>query len=167
MGPSSREREPICVPGSRGNGTAHAPGAQRFLHGSDAFPLSATGEVKSSTVPPLPSQLVRKVPGCRPLGLELGTDPYRIPGAWIPEEGAGGTLCWDWKTRWLPGQRSEPCLHCRVDVVRHHGETGQGWSAHRCSDGYGRSGKKSPSSDQFVVDIDFWKIKNISGRGEA
>ena len=67
---------------------------------------------------------------------------------------------------WLPGHRVECLLHCRVDVVRHHGETGQGWSAHFCSDGCGRSGAKSPSSDQFVADIDFQKIKGISARGE-
>ena len=98
----------------------------------------------------------------------MGTDPYCIPGAWAPEEALGARLAGAGKplARWLPGQRSERHLHCRVDVVRHHGETGQGWSAHCCSDGYGRSGKKSPSSDQFVFDIDFRKIKEISGRGE-
>ena len=62
------------------------------------LPVSAIGGAESSSVPPVALQLVRKIPGCRPLGLELSTDPYRIPGAWVPEEGVGGTPCWSWKT---------------------------------------------------------------------
>ena len=52
----------------------------------------------------------------------------------------------------LPGHHLEHLLHCRVDVVRHHGETGQGWSAHCCSDGYFHNDEKSPASDQFVAE---------------
>ena len=96
MGTSSRELGTICVPGSRGKEATPAPGAQRSVHGSGVLPVSAIGGMGSSNVPLLASQLVRKLPGWRPLGLEL--DPYRIPGAWVPEEDAGGTPCWDWTT---------------------------------------------------------------------
>ena len=65
------------------------------MYRSDVLPVSA---IERSRPPPLASQLVRKVPGWRLLGLELGTDPYRIPGAWVPEEGVGGTPFWGWKT---------------------------------------------------------------------
>ena len=61
------------------------------VYRSDVLPVSTIGGVQSSSVPPLDSQLVQKVPGGRPLGLEVGTDPYRIPGACPSEEGAGGT----------------------------------------------------------------------------
>ena len=61
-----------------------------MVYQSDVLSVSAMGGVESSSIPPLATQLVRKVPGCRPLGLELGTDPYRIPGARVPEEGPGG-----------------------------------------------------------------------------
>ena len=98
MRPCSRELGAICVPSYHGKGAASAPGAQRSMHGSDVCPVSAIGGVGSSNVGPLAGQMVRKVSGWRSLGLELGTDPYRIPGASVPEEGAGGTPCWGWET---------------------------------------------------------------------
>ena len=91
--PFSRRLGVRCVPGSRGKGETPAPGAQRSVYGCDVLPVSAIGGLESSSVPSLASQLVRKVPGWRPLGLELGTDSYRIPGACVPEEGAGDTPC--------------------------------------------------------------------------
>ena len=86
----------LRTPGPGGKEVAPAPRAQRSVYGSGVLPVSAIGGMGSSNVPLLASQLVRKLPGWRPLGLEL--DPYRIPGAWVPEEGVGGTPCWSWKT---------------------------------------------------------------------
>jgi len=57
------------MPGSRGAGATPAPEAPRSVHGFGPLPGGATGGMGSSDVPPLCSQLVRKVPGCRPLGL--------------------------------------------------------------------------------------------------
>ena len=68
------------------------------MHGSDMIPVSAVGGMVSANVPPLGSQLVRKVPGWRPLGLVLGADPQRIGEVWAPEEGAEGALYWGWET---------------------------------------------------------------------
>ena len=60
------------VPGSRGK---EATSAEWSVLGSCALPVSAIGEMGSSNVPPLDSQLVRKVPGWRPLGFVFGVGP--------------------------------------------------------------------------------------------
>ena len=63
------------MPGSRGERTTPALGTQRSVYGSDVLAVSAVGGMGSANVPPLGSQLVRKVPGSRLLGLDLGVDP--------------------------------------------------------------------------------------------
>ena len=63
------------MPGSRGEGAMPAPGTQRSVHGSGVHPVRAIGGMGSANIPPVGSQLVRKVPGWRPLGLELEADP--------------------------------------------------------------------------------------------
>ena len=68
--PSSRGLGVLCTPGPGGKEVVPAPEAQRSVYGSDVLPVSAIGGVESSSVPPLACQLVRKVSGCRPLGLE-------------------------------------------------------------------------------------------------
>lgn len=134
MGPSSRELEAICVLDSRDKRTTPAPGAQRSAFGSDVLPVNAIGRMRCPSAPPLVSHLVRKVPGCCPLGLELGTDPYRIPGASVPEDGAGTRHSGDGRpfTSWPWSRRFEYLLHCLVGIVGHHGEFGQDWSARCC-----------------------------------
>ena len=68
---------------------------------------------------------------------------------------------------WILGHRVERLPHCRVDMVRYHDETGQGWSAQCYSDGFCRTGETSPNSDQFIPEIDFWNMKGVSGRAES
>lgn len=74
MGPSSQELGAICVPGVSVKRTTPAHGAQPSLQGPDVPPMRAIGGARSSHVPPLVSQLVRKVLAWRPLRSELGTD---------------------------------------------------------------------------------------------
>ena len=72
--PSSRGPGAIRVPGSRGEEATPASGAQWSVPESDVLPVSTIGGIGSANVPPLGSQLVRKFPGWRPLGLMFGTD---------------------------------------------------------------------------------------------
>ena len=86
------------MPGFRCKKATSAPGVQWSVRGSDVLPVNTIGGMGSSNVPPFGIQLVRKVPGWRPLGLVLGADPQRIGEVWAPEEGAEGALYWGWET---------------------------------------------------------------------
>ena len=74
-GPSSRGPGAVRIPSAGGEGVTLSPGRRWSVPGSDVLPVSAIGRMGTSNAPPLGSQLVRKVPGWRPLGLESGADP--------------------------------------------------------------------------------------------
>ena len=56
------------MPGFRCKKATSAPGVQWSVRGSDVLPVNTIGGMGSSNVPPFGIQLVRKVPGWRPLG---------------------------------------------------------------------------------------------------
>ena len=113
--------------GSRDKEAAPALGAQRSVHGSDMLPVSAIGGVGNSSIPPLVRQLLWKVPGWRPLGLELGTDRTAYQGLGCRRKVLGARLVdagrplasWPWS------RRLECLLRRSGGVGGHHVESGQ------------------------------------------